>query len=179
MLSVAVCCCVRSLYHADITRGPVTLSCTIRLLADFPRSPAHAALAWKRPPARITNGLRGPPAALMGLVQPAALRLAQRQGAQALDLHLIQMEHELNSPAEPPKELSQLGGAYSLSFILQRALTLLDVYVETDGDGGRSTAIRGTLCSRRVRGRDRRRPFVYDPKSGQFDQSCSVSAELA
>jgi len=87
------------------------------------------------------------------------------------------MEKELNSPAEPPPELAQHGGAYALSSTMQRAITLLDVYLETEGEGGGATAIRGTLCSRRVRGRDRRRPFVYDPKSGQFDQSCSAGGE--
>ena len=56
-------------------------------------------------------------------------------------------------------------------------LTLLDVYVETEGEGGGATAIRGTLCSRRVRGRDRRRPFVFDPKSGQFDQAAQRVSE--
>ena len=78
---------------------------------------------------------------------------------------------ELNAPSEPPPELTQHSGAVSLSFAVQRALTLLDVYAETEGVGGGATAIRGTLCSRRVRGRDRRRPFVFDPKSGQFDQA--------
>ena len=77
-------------------------------------------------------------------------------------------------PAEPPPELLQSAGIYSLSFSVQRAITLLDVYLETEGDGGGATAIRGTLCSRRVRGRDRCRPFVYDRKSGQFDQSASL-----
>ena len=60
---------------------------------------------------------------------------------------------------------------------LQRAVLLLDAYVETDGEGGGAPAIRGALCSRRVRGRDRRRPFVYDPKSGQFDQAAQRPAE--
>ena len=60
---------------------------------------------------------------------------------------------------------------FALSMSIQRAITLLDVYVETEGLGGGATAIRGTLCSRRVRGRDRQRPFVYDRKSGQFDQT--------
>ena len=99
------------------------------------------------------------------------MRVAKLHRAALRDLDLLQMETELNAPAEPPSELQQHEGVYSLALSLQRALTLLDAYVETDGDGGGACAIRGTLCSRRVRGRDRRRPFVFDPKSGQFDQA--------
>ena len=85
------------------------------------------------------------------------------------------MEAELNRPAEAREETDQSGGVFSLAFGVQRALSLLDIYCETEGDGGGATAIRGTLCSRRVRGRDRRRPFVYDPKSGQFDQAAAAA----
>ena len=55
------------------------------------------------------------------------------------------MESELNTPAEPPAELEQHDGAFRLSFLMQRALTLLDVYIETEGDGGGSPAERRTL----------------------------------
>ena len=85
------------------------------------------------------------------------------------------MEEELNRPGEQASELQQGGGVFALALGVQRAQTLLDVYLETEGDGGGATAIRGTLCSRRVRGRDRRRPFVYDPKSGQFDQPAAAA----
>ena len=116
---------------------------------------------------------RGPPPALEAVASAAALRVAELHRGGSRDLALLQMESELNRPVEPPDELLQSDGIYSLSFAVQRAITLLDVYVETDGDGGGATAIRGTLASRRVRGRDRRRPFVFDPRSGQFDQGGS------
>ena len=79
----------------------------------------------------------------------------------------------VQAPTQAARAHPQHGGVYSLTFAVQRAITLLDVYLETEGEGGGATAIRGTLCSRRVRGRDRRRPFAYDSTSGQFDQSSS------
>jgi hypothetical protein len=162
------------MYHATIQRGDVSLGLVIHLFADFPRSSSHITLEWIRPPPRVAAGPRGSPKALDALVQPAARRLASIHRAGAPDISLMQMEQELNRPAEPPLELLQSNGIYSLSFSVQRATTLLDVYIETEGEGGGATAIRGTLCSRRVRGRDRCRPFVYDRKSGQFDQSANL-----
>jgi hypothetical protein len=105
------------------------------------------------------------------MAHAAALRVAEAHAKETADLHLAQLGAELNSPSEPPPELRQAGGAYALSFAVQRLLLLLDVYVESEGEGGGATAIRGTLASRRARGRDRRKPFVYDPKSRQFDSS--------
>ena len=62
-------------------------------------------------------------------------------------------------------------GALCLGVMMHRLRMLLDVYVETEGEGGGSAAVCGTMCSRRVRGRDRRKPFVFDARSGQFDRS--------
>ena len=62
-------------------------------------------------------------------------------------------------------------GALCLGVMMHRLRMLLDVYVETEGEGGGSAAVCGTMCSRRVRGRDRRKPFICDAPSGQFDQS--------
>ena len=168
------------LYLAEISRhtlgspsASVTLGVIIHLFADFPSSPAHITLDWLVPPKRFADGPAGPPPALEAVASAAALRVAELHRGGSRDLALLQMESELNRPVEPPDELLQSDGIYSLSFAVQRAITLLDVYVETDGDGGGATAIRGTLASRRVRGRDRRRPFVFDPRSGQFDQGGS------
>ena len=165
------------IFHAELTRGSVSLGVTVCLFADFPRSAAHLSLDWIQPPARFAAGAKGPPAALEALASPAAVRVAKLHRAATRDVGLMQMEVELNRPSEPPAELMQADGIYSLSFAIQRAVTLLDAYVETDGEGGGATAIRGTLCSRRVRGRDRRRPFVFDAKSGQFDQAAQRSKE--
>lgn len=164
------------LYHAEISRGQVVLGVTISLFADFPRSAAHLSLDWTTPPSRFAAGPPGAPTALEALASPAAVRVAKVHRAALRDLALLQMERELNHPAEPPSELSQHEGVYSLSVAIQRAIMLLDAYIETDGDGGGACAIRGTLCSRRVRGRDRRRPFVFDPFSGQYDQAAQRAA---
>jgi len=168
------------LFSAEITRGDVSLGVVVHLFADYPRSPAHLSLDWIRPPKRVADGAKGPPPALAALASAPAMRLAKIHRGSARELTLLQMEGELNRPVEPPEELEQAGGIYSLSQLVLRAITLLDVYVETDGEaGGGATAIRGTLCSRRVRGRDRRRPFVFDPKSGQFDQSAQRATDRA
>ena len=37
--------------------------------------------------------------------------------------------------------------------------------------GGATAAVCGTLCSRRARGRDRRKPFHFSLATGQFDQA--------
>jgi hypothetical protein len=162
------------LFYAQVRREAAALGLYIRLLADFPRSTVHVTLEWAHPPPATQRGGRGPPAALRAMAHPAALLAVAQAKTQTREPALVQMEAELNAPADPPAALRQHGGSFALSLTVQRAVSLLDVYLETEGQGGGATAIRGTLCSRRVRGRDRRRPFVYDPSSGQFDQSTSV-----
>ena len=83
------------------------------------------------------------------------------------------MEAELNAPREPhAAEGGAAGLDHALGFMMHRLRLLLDVYAETDAaEGGGSAAVCGTMCGRRVRGRDRRKPFVFDEASGQFDQS--------
>ena len=162
------------LIWSQVRREAAALGLYIRLLADFPRSTVHVTLEWAHPPPATQRGGRGPPAALRAMAHPAALLAVAQAKTQTREPALVQMEAELNAPADPPPALRQHGGSFALSLTVQRAVSLLDVYLETEGQGGGATAIRGTLCSRRVRGRDRRRPFVYDPSSGQFDQSTSV-----
>lgn len=165
----------RAAPNAAPAEPPVQLGLTISLFSDFPASPPLVRLHWVTPPRRFAQGPRGPPPALRALAHPAALRLSALHRPACADLSLLQMEEELNRPGEQASELQQGGGVFALALGVQRAQTLLDVYLETEGDGGGATAIRGTLCSRRVRGRDRRRPFVYDPKSGQFDQPAAAA----
>ena len=78
------------------------------------------------------------------------------------------MEAELSCPREAVEGEE---GELCLGVMMHRLRMLLDVYVETEGEGGGSAAVCGTMCSRRVRGRDRRKPLVFDARSGQFDQS--------
>ena len=87
-------------------------------------------------PARVAAGPKGPPKLLEQYAHPAALRLAALHRARIPDTTLLQMEEELNHPSEVPPELQQADGVYALSFALQRAIDLLDVYIETEGDGG-------------------------------------------
>jgi hypothetical protein len=169
------------------------------LLSDFPASAPIVRLHWVVPPRRVAQGPAGPPPVLRAMAHPAALRLSALHRAACADLSLLQMEEELNRPGlaenrlgsepqaggapqsaearqpqQPQQPQQPRSGVFALSLCMQRAISLLDVYVETEGDGGGATAIRGTLCSRRVRGRDRRRPFVYDAGSGQFDQPAAA-----
>ena len=116
---------------------------------------------------------RGPPAGLRALANAGALRLAATHAAAACDNNLVLMEAELNAPREPhAAEGGAAGLDHALGFMMHRLRLLLDVYAETDAaEGGGSAAVCGTMCGRRVRGRDRRKPFVFDEASGQFDQS--------
>ena len=47
---------------------------------------------------------------------------------------------------------------------------LLDIYIATESGGSGPAPILGVMCERRVRGRDRKRPFVFEPTACQFDQ---------
>ena len=80
----------------------------------------------------------------------------------------VTMEAELGCPRE---RVEGEEGELCLGVMMHRLRMLLDVYVETEGEGGGSAAVCGTMCSRRVRGRDRRKPLIFDARSGQFDQS--------
>jgi hypothetical protein len=146
------------------------LGATVQIFADFPRARPRVALAWVAPPARAR---RGPPAGLRALANAGALRLAATHAAAACDNNLVLMEAELNAPREPhAAEGGAAGLDHALGFMMHRLRLLLDVYAETDAaEGGGSAAVCGTMCGRRVRGRDRRKPFVFDEASGQFDQS--------
>ena len=65
----------------------------------------------------------------------------------------------------------------ALSVLVAKLLLLLDVYLDTEGDGSGATAVCGLVCNRRVRGRDRRKPFVYEAAVDMFDQR-SASTEV-
>ena len=78
------------------------------------------------------------------------------------------------TPSLPPRlcQVDRQGAPYHLLWVLHRARMLLDVYLETEGVGGGATAaVCGTLCNRRVRGRDRRKPFHFSKTTSQFDQA--------
>ena len=78
------------------------------------------------------------------------------------------------TPSPPPRlcQVDRQGAPYHLLWVLHRARMLLDVYLETEGVGGGATAaVCGTLCNRRVRGRDRRKPFHFSKTTSQFDQA--------
>jgi len=78
------------------------------------------------------------------------------------------MQEELNAAFG---EADEDGSAdFLLLRLLHRLRLLLDVYVETEGISGASR-VRGALCNRVVRGRDRRKPFTFDEASRCFDQS--------
>ena len=108
------------------------------------------------------------PTALRALADDTALQIAEQHAADAADNHLLHMQSELNAPREA--HASESGG-HCLLFLVHRLRMLLDVYVATVGTGSGATAVCGALCSRRHRGRDRRKPYVFDGESGQFDQS--------
>lgn len=156
------------LFTAELSRDQVRLGLTVVVHADYPRTRPRVHLHWIAAPAPPSTLSRGVPASLRALAHPAALALAERHRGDACDNNLLQMEAELGCPREA---VAGEEGELCLGVMMHRLRMLLDVYVETDGEGGGSAAVCGTLCSRRVRGRDRRRPLVFDSRSGQFDQS--------
>ena len=109
------------------------------------------------------------PPALRALAEPAALRIASKNADDAFDNSLLAMAAELNAPRAAD------GGAdadgWLLVAMVHRLRVLLDVYMATEGSGSGATAVCGALAPRRHRGRDRRKPFVFDGSTGQFDQS--------
>ena len=155
------------IFRAELRRGDVALGVRVAVAADYPRARPTAQLRWVAAPP--TSGA-AMPAALRALAQPAALMVAARHASEACDNNLLQMQSELNSPRESAGMVGEQG-ALCLGVMMHRLRMLLDVYVETEGEGGGSAAVCGTMCSRRVRGRDRRKPFIFDAPSGQFDQS--------
>lgn len=150
--------------------APVQLSMLVQVFAEYPRAAPRVTLWWDSPPARVAAAARRElPEAVASLAAPAALRLARRHAAGAADAQLIQMQAELNAPLA---EVAAEGAPYHLLWTVHRARMLLDVYLETEPTGGgRSAAVCGTLCNRRVRGRDRRKPLHFSRTTGQFDQA--------
>jgi hypothetical protein len=150
--------------------APVQLSVLVQIFAEYPRAAPRVTLRWLSPPARVAAAAqRELPEAVAPLAAPAALRLARRHAAEAADPQLIQMQAELNAPLP---EVAAEGAPYHLLWTVHRARMLLDVYVETEpAGGGSSAAVCGTLCNRRVRGRDRRKPLHFSRTTGQFDQA--------
>ena len=76
---------------------------------------------------------------------------------------------ELNAPSTAARD-GDTDRLHCLSSLVLRARVLLDVYVATEGGGWGPASVCGALAERSVRGRDRRKPFVFDPVAGQFDQ---------
>lgn len=148
----------------------VVLEMVVQVFADYPAAAPRVLLRWATPPARVAAAkTRELPAAMASFAAPAALQLAQRGAADAVDSRLHQMEAELNSPLDA---VAKEGAPFHLLWTMHRARMLLDVYLETESSGGgASAAVCGTLCNRRVRGRDRRKPFHYSKTTGQFDQA--------
>lgn len=156
------------LFRCELSRSEVRLGAAVTVHADYPRTRPLVNLRWIRAPAPPSHVARGVPASLRALAHPAALALAERHSGAGCDNNLLQMEAELNCPRE---RVEGEEGEHCLGVMMHRLRMLLDVYVETEGEGGGSAAVCGTMCSRRVRGRDRRKPLIFDARSGQFDQS--------
>ena len=79
-----------------------------------------------------SNLSRGVPASLRALAHPAALALAERHRGDACDNNLLQMEAELSCPREAVEGEE---GELCLGVMMHRLRMLLDVYVETEGEG--------------------------------------------
>ncbi|KAL1529448.1 hypothetical protein AB1Y20_000395 [Prymnesium parvum] len=161
-------------FRATLRHGELELLATLSLVADFPRTPPRTSLAWGVPPPQVAAGVRGPPAALRRLAKPAALHVAQAYKGEACDNNLLHMEAELNAP--PSSDMAvDVDPLYSLSSVVLRLRMLLDVYVATEGVGWGPASVCGVLAERSVRGKNRRKPFVFEPSAGQFDQRVGLA----
>ena len=159
----------RRLFTATVSRADGRLSVTVHVGADYPLTTPIVHLRWLVPPARLARAAAGMvPPALAKLAKPAALRVAKQSAPLACDNQLRQLEKEVNSPSET---FPGADGAHALLLLVHRLRVLTDVYLDTEEGGAAATGSAGVHYYRRVRGRDRRKPFLYDPATRLFDQN--------
>jgi len=151
----------RSYFTATACRAEVILVLAVLIRAEYPRVRPSVLLRWRNRPPRVL----AMPSVLAELAHPAALAVASKRSAEAFDMQLAHLEQEVNQACA---FAGRVDNDYVLLEATNRLRRLLDVYIETDGGSG-ATAVCGSLCSRRVRGRDRRKPFIF--VASQFDQS--------
>ena len=159
-------CCAQRIFTFEAEyRAQVVLSVTVQIFADFPTSLPFFSAQWLRPPQGIAVRTRkNLPSKLLSLAHPAALRLAHVHAVEATDNGLVQMLSVIN---EPPEKIVTNGAIPLLAWTIHRLRVLLDVYMATEGNEHVAAACNAS-CRRRVRGRERLKPFAFNVEDNEF-----------
>ena len=145
---------------------------------EYPQAAPIFSLRYLKPPKSLSPQAKGedkdkkafpiPDKLKSKLIDDNALKFAQ-QSPLPYDNNLKNMEIEVNAHYDELVDVTGDTDHLLLSAQIKRLQVCLDIYIETERSGELHDK-GGKLCLRQVRGRDRRKPFVFDEELGLFDQ---------
>mmetsp|Transcript_33040 Transcript_33040/g.64829 ORF Transcript_33040/g.64829 Transcript_33040/m.64829 type:complete len:657 (-) Transcript_33040:63-2033(-) len=154
-------------YLASFTRGTVTVHAHIQVTQEYPLRPSNFRLSFEKgnTATRIT-----PNALVTSTADPQALELVMNPSSQAnvYNNDIKDMETEINTNFDC--SLVELAESETRGerFVLSQQLQKLQLCVDVFFDSAKSEQVHNNLYSEAVRGRDRRKPYVYNPQEGAF-----------
>lgn len=156
-------------FQAGISRANTALEVFVEVTAEYPFRPPRMHCRFSKKAS--TEKALVPNALVKTTADPAALALSMAQTGRAMGHHndVQEIEFEVNSNFPFPLgalAIAEEAGSHLLCYQLQKIQVCFDVMSESA-----DTSNAGKLYSQAIRGRDRRKPFVYDPKQHIFYSS--------